>query len=140
MYYRQGAIRGKVSPGELFIAQKGKDQRFETGDAGFLHKRSILVQGIGLDALMQATGLNGLDRVSFENPACITNLFRRCYRLLREKPTGFASELFLKKSRLRVPTQAVESCAQIPIKDALELSHVELSEYVFHCEFMMSNQ
>jgi AraC-like DNA-binding protein len=95
MYFRQGSSRGKVSPGEVFIAHKGKNQRFETGDAGFLHKRSIMVQGIGLDALMQVTGLNGLDRVSFDNPTGITNLFRRCYRLLREKPAGFASELFL---------------------------------------------
>jgi AraC-like DNA-binding protein len=79
----------------LFIAHKGVGQRFETGDAGFLHKRSIMVQGIGLDALMQVTGLAGVDRVRFEHPAHITSLFRRCYRLLRDKPTGFASELFL---------------------------------------------
>src|SRR6185295_20239044 len=47
MIYRQGTKRGTVSPGELFIAQSGRDQRFETGDSGFLHKRTILVEGIG---------------------------------------------------------------------------------------------
>ena len=95
MIFRQGSNRGTIAAGELFIAHKGLDQRFETGDSGFLHKRSIMVQGIGLDALLQATGLTSVDRVRFENPAHVASLFRRCYRLLKEKPTGFASELFL---------------------------------------------
>ena len=66
---------------------------FETGSDGFLHKRTILVEGIGLDALMQVTGLSAIDRVTFETPAQVTTLFRRCYRLMRDKPPGFAAEL-----------------------------------------------
>jgi len=93
MFYRQGSDCGTVSPGELFIAHKGKNQRFETGHAGFLHKRSILVEGIGLDALMQVTGLITINRVRFDHPGEITNLFRRCFRLMRDKPSGFASKL-----------------------------------------------
>jgi len=93
MFYRQQGKEGTVSPGEMFIAQKGKDQRFETGDDGFLHKRTILVEGIGLDALMQVTGLSAIDRVTFETPARVTALFRRCYQLMRDKPPGFAAEL-----------------------------------------------
>jgi len=93
MIYRQGTKCGTVSPGELFIAQSGRDQRFETGDAGFLHKRTILVEGIGLNAFMQAMGLTVVDRVVFDNPSRITNFFRRAYRLMREKPSGFAHEL-----------------------------------------------
>ena len=82
-----------MSQGELFIAQKGKDQIFKTGDAGFLHKRSILLDGIGVDALMQVTGLTEVDRVVLERPAYVTALFRRCYRLMRDKPSGFATEV-----------------------------------------------
>src|SRR6185436_223236 len=93
MFYRQAGKHGVVSPGELFIAHKGRNQRFETGDAGFLHKRSILVEGIGLDALMQVTGLTDTDHVTFECPAQITALFRHCYKLMRDKPSGFAAEL-----------------------------------------------
>jgi len=93
MLYRQATRHGVVSPGELFIAHKGKNQRFETGDAGFLHKRSILVEGIGLDAIMQVTGLAAVDHVTFDRPAQITSLFRHCYQLMRDKPPGFASEL-----------------------------------------------
>lgn len=93
MYYRQQGKEGLVGPGEMFIAQKGKDQMFETGDAGFLHKRTILVEGIGLDALLQVTGLTAIDRVTFDTPARVTALFRRCYRLMRDKPSGFAAEL-----------------------------------------------
>jgi AraC-like DNA-binding protein len=93
MFYRQAGKHGVVSPGELFIAHKDKNQRFETGDAGFLHKRSILVEGIGLDAIMQVTGLTAVDHVTFDRPAQITKLFRRCYRLMRDKPSEFASEL-----------------------------------------------
>jgi AraC-like DNA-binding protein len=79
--------------GELFIAQKGCDQVFQTGDAGFLHKRTILVDGVGLDALMQATGLAAVDRITFENASQVTAIFRRCYRTMRDKPDGFAREL-----------------------------------------------
>lgn len=95
MSFWQENKSGTVAPGELFIAHKGKSQRFETGPAGFLHKRSILVEGIGFDALMQVTGLTETDHVSFENPSRITKLFRNCYRLMREKPSGFAFELSL---------------------------------------------
>ena len=95
MYFQQEHKRGRVGRGELFIAHKGKSQRFETGDAGFLHKRSILVEGIGLDALLQVTGLTEIDHVTFENPSRISRSFRHCYRLMRDKPSGFASELSL---------------------------------------------
>jgi len=95
MTFWQGNKSGTVAPGELFIAHKGKNQRFETGPAGFLHKRSILVEGIGFQALMQATGLTEIDHVTFENPSRVIKLFRICYRLMREKPSGFASEMSL---------------------------------------------
>jgi AraC-like DNA-binding protein len=91
--YWQNGKHGRIRSGELFIAHKGEDQIFETGEEGFLHKRTILVEGIGLDALMQVTGLGNIHRVTFESSARVTNLFRRCYRLLREKPSGFAAEL-----------------------------------------------
>jgi AraC-like DNA-binding protein len=91
--YRQRGKDGVARAGELFIAQKGCDQMFETGDAGFLHKRTILVDGVGLDPLMQATGLSTLDRITFENGSHVTGLFRRCYRMMRDKPDGFAREL-----------------------------------------------
>jgi AraC-like DNA-binding protein len=93
MAYRQAFNHGVVAPGELFIAHKGRNQRFEPGDAGFLHKRTILVEGMGLDALMQVTGLTDADCVTFDHPAQITALFRHCYRLMRDKPSGFAAEL-----------------------------------------------
>ena len=95
MFFRQASNRGTVAPGELFIAQKGMDQQFETGTDGFLHKRSIMVEGIGADVLMQVTGLTRVDRVTFDNPGRITNIFRRCYHLIHHKPTGFTTELYL---------------------------------------------
>jgi AraC-like DNA-binding protein len=91
--YRQRGKQGTVNAGELFIAHKGCDQVFETGDAGFLHKRTLLVDGIGLHALMQVTGLTAVDRVTVDDPARVARLFRRCYRTMREKPSGFAGEL-----------------------------------------------
>jgi AraC-like DNA-binding protein len=93
MNYRQANRHGVAGPGQLFIAHKGADQRFETGDAGLLHKRTILVEGVGLDAFLQVTGLTAIDRITFERPGPITSLFRQCYRLIRDKPAGFTSEL-----------------------------------------------
>lgn len=129
MFFQQGSRSGTVAPGELFIAHKGVGQRFETGDAGFLHKRSIMLQGLGLDALMQVTGLTGVDRVRFENPAHITSLFRRCYRLLRDKPMGFASELFL------VACAVINECCQsrsahypAPVRAAVEFMEQNLKK------------
>jgi len=91
--YRQRGQEGIVNRGELFIAHTGCDQVFETGDQGFLHKRSILVDGIGLQVLLQVTGLTGIDRIRFDEPARVIALFRRCYRTLRDKPPGFSRVL-----------------------------------------------
>lgn len=93
LMYRQRGNHGIVNPGEMFIAHKGCDQVFYTGDAGFLHKRSIQVDGIALHAFLQVTGLTAVDRVIFDNPPRVTALFRRCYQTMRDKPSGFAGEL-----------------------------------------------
>jgi AraC-like DNA-binding protein len=93
LVYRQRGKQGVVSPGELFIAHKGCDQTFETGDEGFLHKRTILVDGIALHVLMQVTGLTAVDRITFDDPSRVRALFRHCYRTMRDKPPGFAREL-----------------------------------------------
>jgi AraC-like DNA-binding protein len=93
LVYRQRGKQGVVNPGELFIAHTGCDQVFQTGDQGFLHKRSILVDGIALHALMQVTGLTAVDKITFDEPPRVTLLFRQCYRVLRDKPPGFARAL-----------------------------------------------
>lgn len=91
--YRQEGKRGTLCSGVLFIAHAGRSRMLETGEEGFLHKRSIRMEGIGLEALMQATGLIAVDRVTLVRPARVMDLFRRCYRLMRDKPPGFATEL-----------------------------------------------
>jgi AraC-like DNA-binding protein len=37
--------------------------------------------------------LTAVDRITFDNPSRVTVLFRRCYRTMRDKPSGFATEL-----------------------------------------------
>jgi AraC-like DNA-binding protein len=91
--YVQEGRTGLVNTGDLFVAQRGHTQIFETGASGFLHKRSLLIEGPGVDAMMIASGLSETDVVRPLSVATMTALFRAAYRVMRDKPPGFALEL-----------------------------------------------
>jgi AraC-like DNA-binding protein len=91
--FNQESRTGTVLPGEAFLAHQGHEQLFSTGSAGYMHKRSILIEGRALDMLMQTTGLIDRDHVKPMDPALAIGLVRQAYRLLRDKPAGFTTAL-----------------------------------------------
>lgn len=90
--YSQEGRTGVVQEGQVFIAHCSCGQRFETGSSGFLHKRSVILEGVTLDAITRSCGLEGVDVVTPQNPVGVRSAFRRLHRLLREKKTGFTVE------------------------------------------------
>lgn len=91
--YRQEDREGVVLPGEVFFGHRACSQHFGTGDAGFLHKRTLLMDGPELDAVVASIGLTGIDRIRPRNRRYVTALFRRAYRILRARPPRLGIEL-----------------------------------------------
>ena len=91
--FRQNGRSGTVASGEFFLAHRGSDQCFKTGSAGFLHKRTLLVEGALLDSFMRTTGLSDRDVVKPHDLRHAMGLVRRSYGLLHSKPEGFVLEL-----------------------------------------------
>jgi AraC-like DNA-binding protein len=119
--YVQNGRQGVLKLGDIYLAQKNKNQRFETGPEGFVHKRSVVIEGAALDLLMQTMGLTETDTVHAENPASTIGLFRRAYRVVRERPPGAATELSRIAYELLVECgQTITSAYPLPVARAIE--------------------
>lgn len=92
-HYVQEGREGHVGSGDVFIAHHDVYQLLETGSGGVLHKRTLIMEGEALDAVLQAAGLSGVDSVRLSSPSQMIGQFRRAHVLLRDKPAGFTSEL-----------------------------------------------
>jgi len=118
--YRQEGRTGTVVEGQAFLAHPGRGQRFETGAAGFLHKRSVIMEGAGLDPLLRSTGLSDVDVVTPSSAPALTALFRRVFRVLRDKPPGFVADL--SKAAYEILLECARSVAPdypAPVADAM---------------------
>jgi hypothetical protein len=91
--YEQGPNRGIVGRGEVFLAHKGASQVFKTGSEGFLHKRSILIDGVALDTLLRTTNLANYDYIRPVDIVRTNLLFRQAYYFMKNKPAGFTLAL-----------------------------------------------
>ncbi len=90
--YEQDGRRGLINRGGLFIAHKGSSQVFTTGPAGVMHKRSLILEGAALDAILISLHLTGVDAITPRNPATTMRLFRQASQSLNGKKTGFIRE------------------------------------------------
>lgn len=91
-YYQEGRT-GIVESGQIFLAHKGAAQKFETGAAGFLHKRTIILSGWAVELLINHTGLREVDVVIPRRSSVAIQYMREAYRLLGEKPPGYVIRL-----------------------------------------------
>jgi len=89
----QGTNEGVLETGELFLARPGGEQELHTGPLGYMHKRTIIVDGDSLESLLVAMGLYDKDTVGVPNVRDMIAPFRECHRIMREKPEGFISTL-----------------------------------------------
>jgi AraC-like DNA-binding protein len=119
--WEQGNHSGPTQPGEVFLAHKGATQVFRTGTAGFLHKRSILIEGVVLDALLRTSNLISHNCIKPVDIVKLTSLFRKTFRLMRDKPDGFilamshcAYEILLELARSIAPEYPA------PVQSAIE--------------------
>ncbi|MEI6168567.1 MAG: AraC family transcriptional regulator [bacterium] len=90
--FEQDGRRGVAERGTLFIAHKGSSQLFQTGSEGVLHKRSLILEGAAMDAILISLRLTGIDSVKPRNLPLTMSLFRRANHCLAEKKTGFLRE------------------------------------------------
>ncbi len=89
--FRQEEREGRVRAGQVFLAHHGTSQRFETALDGFLHKRSLILEGPHIDTFVTALGLQGVDVVTPSDRGRMTALFRRARFLLYHKPPAYAA-------------------------------------------------
>lgn len=119
--YEQNGNHGVVWPGEVFLAHKGATQRFFTGRSGFLHKRTILIEGTMLDPFLRTTGLIDRDCIRPVDRAAMTRLFRETFRVMRDKPDRFTS--ILSSLGYEILTELARSIAPeypAPVQSAIE--------------------
>jgi AraC-like DNA-binding protein len=82
-----------VSAGEVYLLRRGGDHVYKVGPAGFLHKRFCVIEGGGLEPLLRAMNLFECDVVHPLTPRNVVILMRRIHRVLKEKMSGFTTEL-----------------------------------------------
>ncbi len=94
-FFQQRTFRGIVNPGQVFLCHLNHEQLFKTGDRGFATKRFILFGGELLHAHLSTTRLTDHDVITPVSPKKMRYLFRRTYKVMREKPKNFVEELML---------------------------------------------
>ncbi len=90
--FEQDGRHGILERGTIFLAHKGSNQVFKTGSRGVLHKRSLILEGVALEAIMVASHLTGTDCIVPRNPPAAMSLFRNAHQCLGEKKPGFNRE------------------------------------------------
>jgi AraC-like DNA-binding protein len=122
--FEQEGRRGEVLRGQVFLAHKGSSQRFETGDAGYLHKRSLILEGPLLSELVASLRLGDIDVATPRDEPGMARLFREAYRLLRTKADTRSLEL--PSLALRILLVLAESRApDYPLPLRLAMRHLD---------------
>jgi AraC-like DNA-binding protein len=110
----------EVRPGDIYILRKKCQHLYQTGSAGFLHKRCLTIDGPILEPLLYATGLHDCDHIPLPNPGRIAGIFRTIHRLLGQKEPGVLPEVSQLAYRLMVELgKARKPLYPAPIRIAL---------------------
>jgi AraC family transcriptional regulator of arabinose operon len=91
--YEQDGRRGILEKGHVFLAHKGSSQVLSTGSEGFLHKRSVILDGWALAILVDQTGLRQTDTVRLKQSSGLVSLMRAALYSLEQKHEGFEQQL-----------------------------------------------
>jgi AraC-like DNA-binding protein len=82
-----------IGPGEVFLLHNYADRLWKTGSAGFLHKRSVQIDGPALDLLLRTTNLINFTRIKPKDPHKLAQLFKTANRLLGLQERGYQEAL-----------------------------------------------
>lgn len=85
----QDGRRAVVEPGQAFILRKGSRHRFVTGPAGFVHKRMAVIDGVILDIVVRALGIEQHDVIRLDNPRRLEWLIKESYRLVGNRDQDY---------------------------------------------------
>lgn len=91
--FTQDGRRGPVARRQVFMAHKSASQSLQTGDEGFMHKRSMIISGSMLDAVVASLRLNEADVVTPRDYSASLRIFREADRCLQVKPPDMAKRL-----------------------------------------------
>lgn len=81
-----------MDKGAIFLAHKGCSQTLQTGNEGFMHKRSLIMEGPALELLVGQLHLTEVDVVVPKDGRAVAGLFREAYRLLRQRSDALLME------------------------------------------------
>ena len=88
-----------------------------------MHKRSLIIEGTALDTLVSSLHLEEVDVVAPRSATNVTRLFRKAYRMLREKPDGLVTDLTV--HTLRILLACAESRSpNYPVALRVAMKHV----------------
>lgn len=91
--YSQDGRAGRVERGQVFLAHRTQSQQLTTGNEGFMHKRSVVMEGAALDSVVAALRLTEADVITPHDGPALMRLFREVYRRMGRKEPGAAMEL-----------------------------------------------
>lgn len=94
-FFQQRTFKGIVNAGQVFLCHLNQEQSFKSGDQGFATKRFILFGGELLPAHLSTTRLMDHDVITPASPKQIRHLFRRAYKVMRDKAEDFVEELMV---------------------------------------------
>lgn len=121
-----------INPGMVFFIQRGANQIYSTGPAGFVNKLYIGFAGSIIDVVMADLGLNNIDICRLSNTKEIGRYVRRAYTLLAQTETDSFHELSrLAFKTLLLLSRSIEkpACPQ-QILAAVNYMHSNLSSKI----------
>jgi AraC-like DNA-binding protein len=84
-----------VEPGNIFIKKRGGNHLYETGPAGFVHKRFVRLDGPIIETITGELGIEQLDVCRLSHPHEFAALHKRAISLTRDQPRDYAKLLSL---------------------------------------------
>jgi AraC-like DNA-binding protein len=84
-----------VEPGSIFIERTGSNHLYETGPAGFVHKRFVCLEGPIIETITGELGIEKCDACRLSHPAGFADLQKRAIALIKNQPAGYGTLLSL---------------------------------------------
>jgi AraC-like DNA-binding protein len=131
MIFTQNKKRYQVEPGEVYLLRKHCDHHYQTGPAGFLHKRCVTIRGPLVEPILLAMGLHECDHIVLQNPRKIHVIFRMIHQILNRKEVARLPELSELTYRLLIELgKNHQPVYPAPIRKALDYMEANLAESV----------
>jgi len=82
-----------VQPGEVYFLRRNVNHLYRTGPAGYYDKEYIALEGVLLESLLLATGMDACDHAVPGDPEAVAGIFQEIRHSFTAKAPGFTLEL-----------------------------------------------